>query len=242
MEIDKMDDISLSLQKEGFFILDGFLGTNTTRYLRDELDDMMKTSFMAPEPSTKSDPDGTVQYLSESHFFSAQFDVESKSPSYPHSRSYLDKISDILVKELNSRIPSLQLLKETQYHKFACSIGGGALLPKHMDNDGSNALDNRKLTIILYLNPNWKEEDGGKIRIHCLDFKNKKDIEPINDRILLFYSDIMVHEVLPVVGGENRYTLTLWLTTQSRDSNIHYDKKLYWKILHTHFKEYLHYN
>ncbi len=44
-----------------------------------------------------------------------------------------------------------------------------------------------------------------------------EDVEPTNDRVLLFYSDIIVHEVLPVtVVGEKRFTLTLWIPTESR--------------------------
>lgn len=38
-----------------------------------------------------------------------------------------------------------------------------------MDNDGSNRGDLRKLTVILYLNPNWQQSHGGLLRLYSLD-------------------------------------------------------------------------
>ena len=67
-----------------------------------------------------------------------------------------------------------------------------------------------------------------------------EDIDPINDRMVIFWSDLIVHEVLPVTTGPEdlRYTLTLWLPTKNK-TKIHTDKQLYWKIIYKHFSEYI---
>jgi Rps23 Pro-64 3,4-dihydroxylase Tpa1-like proline 4-hydroxylase len=73
-----------------------------------------------------------------------------------------------LILELNPRIPLLDLIYTIEHNKIAYSTGG-ASLPKHLDNDGSNARDLRKLTAILYLNPTWQPSHAGQLRIHGLD-------------------------------------------------------------------------
>ncbi len=76
------------------------------------------------------------------------------------------------------------------------------------------------------------------IDLHHLLFL--EDIDPINDRMVFFWSDLIVHEVLPVTTGpaDLRYTVTLWLPTKNKNK-IHSDKQLYWKIIYKHFAEYI---
>ena len=68
----------------------------------------------------------------------------------------------------------------------------------------------RKLTAILYLNPGWQRSWGGELRIWGNDGV-VEDIEPVGDRLVLFWSDMMVHEVLANTSNRDRYALTLWL-------------------------------
>jgi hypothetical protein len=46
---------------------------------------MFSSKVMQPEPSVKMREDGSVEELSEAHFFSAQLDLSSES-RYPHCR------------------------------------------------------------------------------------------------------------------------------------------------------------
>ncbi len=66
---------------------------------------------------------------------------------------------------------------------------------------------NRQITVLIYLNKNWKHGDGGELVI----YKNNKEIkvEPIAKRLLLFKSDVIEHEVLTT--NVPRYSLTGWL-------------------------------
>ena len=66
-----------------------------------------------------------------------------------------------------------------------------------MDNSHKNG---RTLSLLLYLNEGWEEADGGELRIFDGSAVDsgvvKKDIFPIFNRAVLFWSDDTVpHEV-----------------------------------------------
>lgn len=111
-------------------------------------------------------------------------------------------------------------------HKLAVSIADEAFYPKHLDNVGSDG-DLRKLTAVYYMNAGWgSEAQGGAIRMYdSLAEPTSTDIAPVGeggvDRLVLFWSDLMVHEVLPmrVAGADgseyHRHTFTVWMTTEN---------------------------
>ena len=81
----------------------------------------------------------------------------------------------------------------------------GARYVPHYDNPNRNG---RRLTAILYLNPDWRPQDGG-----CLRLKTTKeicDISPLGGRLICFWSDRRVpHEVLNAKASD-RYAITIW--------------------------------
>jgi hypothetical protein len=81
----------------------------------------------------------------------------------------------------------------------------GGCFPMHVDSDVS--IDTRIVSGILYLNPDWKPEHGGELKLYPYPEK-PVTIEPIMDRLVLFSSPHMVHRVLPCFS--DRYCLTLW--------------------------------
>ena len=95
--------------------------------------------------------------------------------------------------------------------------------PLHVDNSvGVHGGDTRKLTCILYLNPNYKDDEGGELRIHLLDDKTV-DVTP--NGWLLFWTDEIPHKVLKTSSNaEDRYALTIWLADMDPISHIHSPK------------------
>ena len=65
--------------------------------------------------------------------------------------------------------------------------------------------DNRRVTAIVYLNPDWSSADGGHLRIYR---DEPFDLEPRLDRLVIFLSERIEHEVLPNTAG--RFALTAW--------------------------------
>ena len=119
-----------------------------------------------------------------------------------------------IVPVLQLRFPEAHLCNQMASNKLAVCTGDGSSYDKHFDNSGVD--DTRKVTIIYYLNENWRPECGGQFRIYN-DGKEIVDINPVYDRLLVFWSDKLVHSVLPSFTpkgvADHRYALTIWLTT-----------------------------
>lgn len=68
------------------------------------------------------------------------------------------------------------------------------------------------LTTILYLNDDWKPECGGELRLYDEGFHNTKvklDVAPIANRLILFWAtEECPHEVLS--SRSNRFAMTTW--------------------------------
>ena len=113
-----------------------------------------------------------------------------------------------------------------------CRYGAGASLSRHSDNPHNE--NNRWLTAVYYTNEAWSETDGGCLRLYKPDLEDVSvkdsitsealaddaivDVAPLNDRLVLFFSDLRTpHEVLQVKAP--RFATTLWYTEGPQSSN-----------------------
>lgn len=83
----------------------------------------------------------------------------------------------------------------------------GSFYLKHLDQFRNN--DNRKYSMILYLNSEWQDGDGGELCIHHEN--HLQHIAPKNGRSVFFKSDELLHEVL--INNQPRMSITGWLKT-----------------------------
>ena len=81
----------------------------------------------------------------------------------------------------------------------------GSFYKKHLDQ--FRETNNRLISFILYLNPDWKPEDDGQLRIYTEG--KQLDIAPALGRLVCFRSDVIEHEVLPTTRP--RYSVTAWM-------------------------------
>lgn len=97
-------------------------------------------------------------------------------------------------------------LKDAEFH--IAKYPAGSFYEKHLDQFSGRA--NRQITVLIYLNPDWKKGNGGELKM----YRDSGDllIEPIARRLLLFKSDVVEHEVLTT--HTDRYSLTGWLLHQ----------------------------
>ena len=113
----------------------------------------------------------------------------------------------------------LRGIKTRSRAMITCYPPGGRYT-RHVDNPCGNG---RIITSILYLNPDWKTEDGANLHIHPPvmppnptywqssfdDVIETVDINPIFNRLVLFYSDHRCpHEVS--LSFKERFALTVW--------------------------------
>ncbi|KAM4628007.1 uncharacterized protein egln2 isoform 1-T2 [Polymixia lowei] len=89
----------------------------------------------------------------------------------------------------------------------ACYPGNGSGYVRHVDNPNS---DGRCITCIYYLNKNWDaKEQGGLLQIYPEGKNVVANLEPLFDRLLIFWSDRRnPHEVKPAYA--TRYAITVW--------------------------------
>ena len=124
----------------------------------------------------------------------------------PAEQSYLQRLRALL-RFLNQ---SLYLsLKDVEIHRTVYPVGARYL--RHRDQFRSD--DHRKLSILCYLNKEWKVADGGQLRLYLPD--GARDILPEAGRLVCFRSDQLEHEVLPAT--RERFSLTGWALDRAPD-------------------------
>jgi SM-20-related protein len=94
-------------------------------------------------------------------------------------------------------------LKDSEIHMTLYPVG--TFYKRHLDQFRSD--DHRKISVICYLNKDWKQEDGGQLVLHLKD--GPVDVLPAAGKIVCFRSDLIEHEVLPAT--RERLSLTGWL-------------------------------
>jgi SM-20-related protein len=72
--------------------------------------------------------------------------------------------------------------------------GGGSHYVRHMDASKGRA-ESRLLTFVYYANPDWVPAQGGQLRVFFAD-GSTRTVEPIADRLIVFQSRSIEHEVM----------------------------------------------
>lgn len=80
-----------------------------------------------------------------------------------------------------------------------------AFYKRHLDQHENQ--DTRVITVITYLNENWKDEDGGELQLYLKDGKTMT-VSPNAGTLVCFMSAEFEHEVLP--AKRERASLTGW--------------------------------
>jgi SM-20-related protein len=119
---------------------------------------------------------------------------------------------DVEMSAANQRMADLQQalnrelylgLAELEWHFARYPVG--SFYRRHLDQHRDQ--DTRVVTIVLYLNQDWTDADGGQLRIY-LDDENHIDVTPHGGTLVVFLSNRFEHEVLP--AQRERLSLTGW--------------------------------
>jgi hypothetical protein len=170
--------------------------------------------------SERVDPDtGEIARFDKPGVFACEPDGSDYGAA-PDMLHYIASMMRMLPGAINGEVLGLGLRDDEFNAKLAVTGPGGCAYPRHVDNvspppvGGSMAMttgwgrtddDARKLTAILYLNPDWKAGDGGELRLYLDDDRDGGggdgercvDLSPAGGRLVLFWSDEIPHEVLP---------------------------------------------
>lgn len=92
----------------------------------------------------------------------------------------------------------------------------GHLYQRHLDRFQTD--DARTISVVLYLNADWRAKDGGALRLHASVANSDrssslqasyKDVLPEGGTLVCFSSDVIEHEVLPSSTRE-RLSIAAW--------------------------------
>ncbi len=101
---------------------------------------------------------------------------------------------------------------ESHYAHYA----PGDYYRKHVD--AFRGQQNRILTVVSYLNPDWSPGDGGELRIYPEDGDVPLlTVDPVFGTVVVFLSEEFPHEVLPAV--KDRYSIAGWYRINSSTSD-----------------------
>lgn len=230
---DSLQAIGDCLKRDNFVVLDGFMGREKAVGLYGEL---LRAYRAGKLPETKHEMVGcprlepgalaggrtgkglTYKMEAVRGDFVAWFNGQEKACNWNALPTYLQRI-DTLVAELSEHVPDLKGSASLRSNAMAtCYPGNGAHYVRHCDNT-SKVRNGRRLTSLYYVNPMWKQGDGGELRIFSPQnasepeenrtFSQLVDVAPLSDRVVLFFADERVpHEVLPCFA--HRFAVTTW--------------------------------
>ena len=229
-------DVATSLVKHGFAVvdgaLDGVLGetrddapsadretTTLAERLRDELLRLASSpGVMRPNATVLVRPDGTRARLEKGHIFEAEMHALSASEALaaPALRAVAEDRS--LLTLLNVMLPSVaQTQLRHQVVKLQRNAGFGGCFPLHFDSDAR--VDGRRVTVLTYLNPDWRDGDGGELILYPFPLRAPVKIEPKMGRVVLFSAANMLHSVEPSVGPRDRLCFTQWFFARNEEAS-----------------------
>jgi SM-20-related protein len=92
---------------------------------------------------------------------------------------------------------------EAHFALYPPGAGYGRHVDRFRDDNG------RVLSVVLYLNEDWRSEDGGALRIETAPGEHT-DIAPAGGKLVAFLSERFAHEVLP--ARRERLSVAGWFT------------------------------
>jgi SM-20-related protein len=146
---------------------------------------------------------GTGQHSTVAHNKSFRSDIIywlDRKHNNIHENSFFD-LMDEFVRHLNATCYTGITGYEFHYTLYE----KGSFYKKHLDRFRDN--DSRQYSMIMYLNNDWQENDGGEL---CIHHDNRvENISPLGGKSVFFKSSELEHEVL--ISNKPRMSITGWL-------------------------------
>lgn len=210
------DDDADHLANDGFVVLDGFLGEGDARAMRAELEALLERgAFRAARVGHGASRQQAEDIRSDricwfkvdrtdvvdaggDHGGDDGGDDDGVGPG-PAVRRYLAALDVTRVAIARSCFLSL-----AHIDLHAACYEPGTRYGAHLDTFRDDK--RRVISVCYYLNDEWHDDDGGFLRLHT---QPPQDIAPHFDRLVIFKSGTMLHEVLP--ARRRRFSTTGWM-------------------------------
>jgi len=123
-----------------------------------------------------------------------------QQPLLPPESALLEQMKALRL-QLNR--DALLALFELELHYAKYPPGAG--YARHLDQPRGSVM--RKVSVVLYLNCDWQDTDGGELRIHQ-DDGSYIDVRPVEGRLVCFLTADREHEVL--TARRERLSISGW--------------------------------
>jgi SM-20-related protein len=197
---DILDRISAEIYQNSYVVIDDFVDEEFRRALLNEQIQLVNEGKFRHAAVGKG---GQKQVRTEIRSDEVLWmDADELSPL---QAAYWEKVEEIR-KVLNQRC--FLGLRSFEGHFARYPIG--SFYKRHLDQ--FHAVPHRVVTVILYLNEKWTEEDSGALRMYFSEeggTERYEDVLPLGGRLVVFLSGEIPHEVLPT--KKERISITGWL-------------------------------
>jgi SM-20-related protein len=194
-----MSDWLVDFEKQGWAVLDDFLDEASALGIRSELSEIqIKNEF---KRASIGRLEQKMVDTSQRGDFICWINPEL---ALPHTGSYLQKMNEI-IELLNYHF----FLGIRDYECHYALYPPGTYYKKHVDRHKTGSP--RRVSSVLYLNPNWSEQDGGELVIYSQETNHAFRIMPSLGKLVIFLSELE-HEVLPT--QVDRMSITGWMLNE----------------------------
>ena len=200
--VDKLQDL-------GYFSCNGFYTNDEAQSVRDDLialDNLEESIFK----------EHLFQFAGKRYPKPNIYEIDLHDAKLRSQFAILETIFNVvgpnLVKTAHAAFPALEL-DPTSASAIKVQLNKGGSFPCHYDNPGPP--NTRRLTCIVYLNPEWNDSLGGELELMPF-LKKKVTIQPLMNTLVLFRSDLVLHGVSPwKIPTQNqassRLCFTVWI-------------------------------
>lgn len=187
-----------SLAVNDYVIIDNFLGADLLQLVKDEFVILeQKGCFGQAAIGSKNEQKVIQEIRSDLIYWINKNDGILQS-----------KLHDLFL-ALKNLINKHCFLSLSDFEFHFAKYPKGSFYKKHLDQFDSRS--NRMISVILYLNKDWKEGYGGELKIYPTN-EEPNTIAPLQNRLVMFKSDALPHEVL--VSNFERKSITGWMLHQ----------------------------
>jgi len=187
------------LETKGWTELKNFLSIEISRGLLEEMAQLQsRVDFQ--QASIGKDDNKQVNLTQRGDFI---YWIDPKN-CLPYASEYLKNLEQI-ISGLNRHF----YLGIRDYECHYAHYPVGSFYKRHTDRHAKGSA--RRVSSVFYLNPNWKESEGGELVIYEASGKSSL-IKPEMGTLALFLSELE-HEVLPTL--RERKSITGWMLTET---------------------------
>jgi hypothetical protein len=189
-----------ALLRDGYVVCDGF---PLAAELRDDVQELSSAGVLGPNRTSF----GPYVFV-KPHIEEADLHDPRLGPTLPgltHLSAWFAESAGSFAQALSDGLPELKLCVGSRAVKVQVNRGAGGCFPVHFDNPGPPC--KRAVTLLLYLNPGWKPEDGGELVLMPF-LEAEVVVEPLLGRAVFFLADRVAHRVLP--SHAERLMMTTW--------------------------------